>query len=824
MACTSNRYLCIHGHFYQPPRENPWLEEIEVQEAAYPFHDWNEKIADECYTPNSQARILDEAGRVRDVVNTYEHISFDFGPTLLSWLEKHAPDTYESILSADAISRTRRSGHGNAIAHAYNHMVMPLASSRDKLTQVLWGLQDFRKRFNRDPEGMWLPETAVDKETLGIMSENGIRFTILAPSQAGRFRGLSSEPWVTSNPGSVDPSRPYVYHLPSGRSIVLFFYDAPISHSIAFEQLLNNGEHFKERLLGAFSDTRTWPQLVHIATDGESYGHHHRFGEMALAYALEGLLRDPTVNLTNYGEFLDLHPPTAEAEFIENSAWSCAHGMGRWSEDCSCSVSQRPDWNQQWRKPLRRAMDLLRDRTDRLFEERGASLLQDHWASRNAYIQVVLNEHAAVDSFLNAHVVPGLPTDALELVLHLLEMQRNRMLMYTSCGWFFDDVTGIETIQVLRYAARVLQLMYPFDPDLIMDFLRELSHARSNVRPHPRADEIFRQRITPQITGLQRVAAHVAISLVFELAPASGRLSCYDISLLECSREESGGRTLITGVVSVRSRILIESKKFSFAVVHLGGVDLRCSMGEHLDQSALLGITQDLVRTFRAQSSTELVRKMDHYFPGRYFSLRDLFVDTRREIVGTLTDNMFQEQALLMEAFYRKNRDLAKLVVEQEEIVPVAFLAAARFVLNRTCTAELRKIASGLFPDDLETLLEEQRFWTIEPDLGAAAKVISNRILTLLRILESNVEDSELGTVRQDEMLSRTSDGDLRHQDPVPEIIRFLDLAANLDLPVQWGSAQVVFFRILKRVKVARRSAPPPLFLELASRLGVRVD
>ena len=211
------KYICIHGHFYQPPRENPWLEDIEIQESAHPFHDWNDRITYECYKPNSQARLLDHEGRLRHVINNYEHISFDFGPTLLSWLEKHAADTYQAILDADATSVRLRSGHGNAIALAYNHMIMPLASSKDKLTQIVWGIEDFRHRFSRDPEGMWLPETAVDMESLELMAAHGIRFTILAPSQARRFRASSRQDWVGLSPGSIDPSRPYTCRLPHGR-------------------------------------------------------------------------------------------------------------------------------------------------------------------------------------------------------------------------------------------------------------------------------------------------------------------------------------------------------------------------------------------------------------------------------------------------------------------------------------------------------------------------------------------------------------------------------------------------------------------------------
>ena len=316
------KYVCIHGHFYQPPRENPWLEKIEVQESAYPFHDWNQRINEECYTPNTRARILDQEGRLREIINNYEHISFDFGPTLLAWLEGHAPETYHAIIAADATSRKRRSGHGNAMAGGYNHVIMPFASARDKITQIIWGIEDFHKRFRRDPEGMWLPETAVDRESLEIMAEHGIAFTILAPRQASRFRNSAKEHWTALNPGSIDPSRPYRCHLSHGRSIVLFFYDGPVSQAIAFEDLLKSGAELKNRLLAIFSQGRSWPQLAHIATDGESYGHHHRFGEMALAYALERLLLESTIKLTNYGEFLEKHPPTAEVTFVENSSWS----------------------------------------------------------------------------------------------------------------------------------------------------------------------------------------------------------------------------------------------------------------------------------------------------------------------------------------------------------------------------------------------------------------------------------------------------------------------------------------------------------------------
>jgi alpha-amylase/alpha-mannosidase (GH57 family) len=795
------RYICIHGHFYQPPRENPWLEEIEAQESAHPYHDWNERITEECYKPNAHARILDHEGRLGDIINNYEHISFNFGPTLLSWLEKHAAETYRAILQADVLSRKQRSGHGNALAQAYNHIIMPLASSRDKLTQIVWGIEDFRHRFRREPEGMWLPETAVDSETLEIMVEHGIRFTILSPVQAKRFRFSSHDTWVDLAPGAIDPSRPYLCRLSRGRSIVLFFYDSPISHAIAFESLLISGDNLKNRLLGAFSDARTWPQLVHIATDGESYGHHHRFGEMALAYALRQLLLRKDVRLTNYGEFLDKHPPSAEAEFIENSSWSCAHGVGRWSWDCGCSVSQRRDWNQKWRAPLRRSLDILRDRADKLFTEKASSLLKDPWDARNAYIRVVLENRPKIGPFFKVYG-RKLNKGQRELALKLLEMQRNRMLMYTSCGWFFDDISGIEALQILRYAARVIQIAYPFDPTVVDVFLKELAEARSNVKPNLLGDRIFDEKIRPQVTGLANVAAHVAISSVFEEIPAKARLYCYDVKLLDSVREESADRTLVVGRISVLSRITTMSREFAFVVIHLGGVDLRCSVEEFPDQTKYEAVRQDLLDTLSSSSSTELFRTLDRHFPGDYFRLRDLFVEQRRKIIQSLTTKMYEMQGKMLEDFYEKNRDLAKLILMHETVVPDTFLASARFVINRSLTEELEKLSAGVFPDLLQSVVEESQLWNLKLDTSSAERLIADRITSLVRSLAKRPHDREVPA----------------------EINRFLDLGRDMELSIDLREAQILFFRMATSFQSRGEKKLPEAFVQLAERLAVNMS
>ncbi|HEX9796787.1 MAG TPA: DUF3536 domain-containing protein, partial [Anaerolineales bacterium] len=479
----TDRYVTIHGHFYQPPRENPWLEAIEAQESAYPYHDWNERVNDESYAPNAASRILDEDGRISQIVNNYERISFNFGPTLLAWMETADPETYQAILEADRRSQARFSGHGSALAQVYNHMIMPLANLRDRQTLIAWGLHDFQARFGRSAEGMWLPETAVDLASLELLAEAGLRFTILAPHQAGRVRKLGDKNWRQVEGGGIDPSRPYLIELPSGRTLTIFFYDGRVSRAVAFEGLLSRGETLADRLADAFSEQRTWPQLVHIATDGETYGHHHRYGDMALAFALEYLEREGIARLTNYGEHLERFPPTHEVQIKEETSWSCAHGIERWRSDCGCNSGGHPGWQQAWRGPLREALDGLRDAVAGPFEEMGRGYLADPWQARHDYIQVVLDRTPEnVDRFLAEHGNSSLEPADRVTCLKLLELQRHAMLMYASCGWFFDDISGIETVQVLRYAGRVVQLGQElFKLDLEGPFLARLSQAPSNL-------------------------------------------------------------------------------------------------------------------------------------------------------------------------------------------------------------------------------------------------------------------------------------------------------------------------------------------------------
>ncbi|MCC6346528.1 MAG: DUF3536 domain-containing protein, partial [Nitrospirales bacterium] len=482
------RYICIHGHFYQPPRENPWIEELEIQDSASPYHDWNERITAECYAPNSAARLVDSEGKIIDILNNYAHMSFDFGPTLLLWMEKNEPVTYRRIIDSDRLSRERFSGHGSALAQAYNHIIMPLADSGDKRTQVIWGIRDFQKRFGRDPEGMWLPETAMDTETLDILAEQGIKFTLLAPWQAKEVRRLNDAgdwdtgEWQNVEGGKVDPTTAYLCRLPSGRSIALFFYEGSISYAVASAGLLKNGTEMANRLVSVFSGERDRPQLVHIANDGESYGHHHQFGDMALAACLHHIEENNLARITNYGEFLEKHPPTHEVRVAENTSWSCIHGVERWKSDCGCNSGSFPHWNQKWRGPLRDALDELRDQFIPAYKHNIRDYLRDPWGARDDYIGVILDRSPEnVEEFFRRHALKELTHPEKVRVLKLLEVQRLAMAMYTSCGWFYDEVSGLETVQVLCYAAKAIQRAEEvFGYSLERNFIDDLKKVPSN--------------------------------------------------------------------------------------------------------------------------------------------------------------------------------------------------------------------------------------------------------------------------------------------------------------------------------------------------------
>jgi len=740
-----NRYVCVHGHFYQPPRENPWLEAIERQDSAYPFHDWNERITDECYLPNGRSRILDEEGWLVRIVNNYSRLSFNFGPTLLSWMEVHAPEAYEAIIEADRESMSRFSGHGSAMAQAYNHMILPLANDRDRRTQVIWGIHDFAKRFGRAPEGMWLPETAVDVATLETLAAHGIRYTLLAPRQAKRTRPIGSEHWVEDE--EVDPSRAYVHHLPSGQSIVLFFYDGPISQAVAFERLLNSGEIFSTRLMDAFSDHRDWPQLAHIATDGETYGHHHRHGDMALAFALDRIEADEGVTLTNYASFLEAHPPEHEVEIVEDSSWSCYHGVERWRSDCGCHSGMHPEWHQRWRAPLRDALDWLRDELVPVFERKGAELFEDPWKARDAYIDVILDRsEERVQRFFAEHGKGE--SSALQVTrgIQLLELQRHAMLMYTSCGWFFDDLSGIETVQVIQYAGRAIQIARDsLGIDLEEEFLQRLEKAESNLRQEGNGRRVYEKHVRPAMIDLPAVAAHSAISSLFD-EDVEGRrdVYCYDTDI-DLERDlRAGHARLRIGLVNLQSRVTKRSGSFRFAVVHLG---------EHVVSGGVAPVDQVVdgedftaaaEAAFKTANFVELLKLIEDRFGTATFSLESLFRDQQRSIVERLLETTMESVRKTYREIYERHAPLLRFHASLGIPPPRELLVSAEIVFNEELNEAVAQAPEGIAR--VKALLEEAESDDIPLDearLAFTSEAMLERVAEAWRESPTSVEHLE---------------------------------------------------------------------------------
>ncbi len=758
------RYICVHGHFYQPPRENAWLETIEVQGSAAPFHDWNERITAECYAPNGASRITSDEGQITAIVNNYARMSYNFGPTLLSWLEVFAPRTYGSILAADSASTKHFNGHGSAMAQVYNHIIMPLASERDALTQIRWGIADFEHRYKRKPEGMWLAETAVSSTVLDLMAREGIKFTVLAPNQCARVRpvqaaelptraerGASAETastWTETRDASVDPTRPYTVRLREGRSISVFFYDGPTSRAIAFEGLLNSGEVFGKRLLSSFrehtaKETVARAQLAHVATDGESYGHHHRHGEMALSYALQWIEDKGFARLTNYGEFLERFSPSWEAEVVENSSWSCFHGVERWRTDCGCNGG-KPGWNQAWRAPLREALDFLRDRTAPLAEAMAKPLLRDLWAARDAYISVILDRSRSnISTFFAQHAIRLLTPEERVTMLELLEMQRHTQLMYTSCGWFFDELSGIETIQIIAYAGRVLQLAAKlFEAEgqaLEASFLDILARAKSNVPEYGNGAEIYRKWVVTSQNGLEYIGAHYAIASMFHPYSVRNEIFCFDVERQSYDLLSSGRGRVGLGRVRLRSKLTEETKDVCFAVLHLG--DQNLSAAVRLCSPAIAATWDEFqesarLATQRADFPT-LVRLIDSFFGGTNYSITSLFADEQHRILRSLLNQTVAEVEESLMRIYEEHATLLHFLARTNVPAPSSLAVTAELAIN----ASLRRaLESEVYSaPEMARLLRRAEMDNVKLDLSILSYAADHRMKRAMITLKASV-------------------------------------------------------------------------------------
>jgi alpha-amylase/alpha-mannosidase (GH57 family) len=808
-------FVVIHGHFYQPPRENPWIEEIEEEHGAQPFYNWNERIAAECYTPNACARVYDGQGRILNIVNNYGYLNYNFGPTLLSWLADHAPLTYERLLAADRASQARL-GHGNAIAQAYNHVILPLATPRDRETEVIWGLTDFEVRFGRRAEALWLPETAVNYPTLATLVEHGLKYVILSPHQAKRVRPLTGGPWEPVTGETLDTTQPYRCFLPEGAGdpaqrhfIDVFFYDGQVASEISFGDLLVDSYRLVERLTARFNPAKAGPQLMHVATDGENYGHHKKFGELALAHALTEALPQKGFTVTNYGAFLELSPPRLMVELAlgprgEGSSWSCAHGVERWRGDCGCATGGNPRWHQRWRTPLREAFDDLNQRLGRIFEEEGGKYLRDPWAARNSYIEVILDRRPEVlQRFFDREGRPGLPREQWVTALRLLEMQRHVLLMYTSCGWFFADVAGLETLQVLKYAARALQLgQYAADTPLEEPFLTLLEKAVSNHPEEGNGRRIFERRIKPAVVDFPKIVNHWVISwLKARERQCPTHIYHFRVDPRDLEVETHASLSLASGRLTVASGITQATQELAFFTAHLGSYLYRTQVLRNPTPIDYLALKQELFKVLKS-APEDLIPLLARRLGDTYLTVHDVFQEEKEQIFHDLLAANQEEAVAQVMHLFEEARPLLEAMAAEHLGLPRLYRALGEIALNRRLVLALRRFESEpwLLPasEEVALIIEEASRLNLKLESREGALILS-------RILERHLKDLAAGL----------------HLEAADRLQAFLTLMGRIPMQLNLLEPQNFFFRLLEEhfPALAARSQRDPGARQLAETL-----
>jgi alpha-amylase/alpha-mannosidase (GH57 family) len=809
---TLRGYVTIHGHFYQPPRENPWIEQIEVEPSASPYHDWNARITNECYRPNSTARIYDGQARILDIVNNYRNLSFNFGPTLLSWLEDKAPETYARLLEADAQSQAAL-GHGNAIAQAYNHAILPLANTRDRETQVIWGLKDFEHRFRRPAAAMWLPETAANYPTLATLVDHGMKFVLLSPAQAKRVRPLAGGEWIQAL-GNVDSTQTYRCFLPDGeagkrRFIDVFFYNGGIAADISFGDLLTDSYRLVARLEDVLSPDRSRPQLVNVATDGENYGHHKKFGELALAHALTQVLPQKGLQLTNYATFLELAPPKMEVELYlgpqgEGSSWSCAHGVGRWKENCGCSTGGQPTWNQRWRTPLRESFDFLNSKLAAILESKGAKYFQDPWQARNAYIDVILDRsRSKLEAFFSQHGTPNLTDDDRVLALKLLEMERHSLLMYTSCGWFFADLSGLESLQVIKYAARALQLGQHFTSEALeAPFLKILERAVSNIPTEGNGLTIYQKRIKPAVVDYPKVANQWAISWLKDRERrCPTHIYHYKVEPMELEEKTQGSLQFAAGRMRLTSGITRQSHILAVFTAFLGSYLYRTQVQTHPSSQEFLTLRDEFFRVLEA-TPEDLIPLMVRRLGETYYSIHDIFQEEKLQVFHDLLRPNQEEAVELVAHSFEEPRPLLKAMASEGLPMPRLYRALGEITLNRRLVELLRTMepdpASISTSEEILTVIADARIMGLKLETHEGAEILGRILHRHLLDLE---ETFELETV------ARLGD--------------FMSFVSRVPLTLELTEAQNFLFSLMQErfPEVAAHAIKDPRAMTLAKQL-----
>ena len=795
-------FVAIHGHFYQPPRESPWLGVLEREESAHPFHDWNERIASECYRPNAHARIVDGQGKILNIINNYSHISFNFGPTLFRWLETRCPLAYQRILEADRES-LKRLGHGNAIAQVYDHLIMPLANEKDRETEVLWGISDFERRFQRKPESMWLPEAAVDYPTLKVLVQQGMKFLILSPFQALRVRPLGGTKWTDVSNGQVDPSQPYRCFVRDGsgrkipdRFIDIFFYDGAISREVSFGDLLKDGNLFSDQLVKAYQPGKKRPQLIHISTDGETYGHHKKFGDMALAYALTEGLSSRGMEIINYGAFLKRFPSLHEVEIDEGpkgegSSWSCSHGVGRWKEDCGCSTGAQAGWNQRWRKPLREALDSLRDELNQIFEREGESVFEDPRVARNGYIRVILDRSSEnLRAFYEEFGRAGLSESGRIKGLRLLEMERHALQMFTSCGWFFADLAGLETILTLQHASRAIQLAADFSAEGTEGrLLQKLSLGKSNLPDMGRGDQIYERFVRPKWVTPEKVVNHFAISSLFEDKEEEKKIFSFRVEKINYEKMEEGDRFVVLGQVRVTPEIIPEAGEYFFGLIPSKDDIFRTwvvesKKGLHfetLKEKSAEGLGKD---------GTELIQILGSILGDHTYTIRDSFREGRQSLLQRLIQKDVDEHRRIYGDLFDKSRPSIEALAAAGLEIPYEIRVAAEVTLNDRLFRQVERLSK-----EFKVIVEQGRIDRImeEAEQFGYRLTRDESSVILNQMLNQKMDTLQKGMKKES---PESMEAEAKRVD---ELVTLVDQAKKWGFELRKGEAQNIMHDMLDR-------------------------
>ena len=821
------RYAVIHGHFYQPPRENPWIEDIERQEGAAPFHDWNEEITYQCYLPNTVSRVL-RNGKIADLVNNYSYISFNFGPTLLMWLEQHFPQVYDGIIEADSISMRRNNGHGNAMAQVFNHLILPLENLRDKHTQVAWGFRDFESRFGRKPEAMWLPETACNLETLDVLIDHGLKFVVLAPTQAEKIRPFGKDKWTDVSSNSIDPRKPYRHYMygedgskNDKRFIDIFFYDGGLARSFAFSNITASAQTCADAIMKAFGSPDFSPVLMNVALDGETFGHHHQYSDMCLAFLAKYELLRRNVKIVNYGYYLELCPPKDEVQIKpgtngEGTSWSCAHGVSRWRDDCGCTTG-RMDFHQKWRRPFRQALRSLRDVLTPVYESEGDRIFHDPWKARDEYVDIIIDRSDDnVDRWLRGHVKVELDSRTRTKAIQLLEMQRYAMYMFTSCGWFFDELSRIETVQCMVYAARAAQLCREATGlDYEPKFKSDLELAPSNVPQFGNGRAVYEKFVQPAKASWDKIVAQYAIRLVMLPENAApDRIYRFTVKGNGAEWERFSNWIFGIGRAHFFSGTTYEQRDAAYFFVYLTGTTMvQCFVKDCPGVQECEEMRQKIMAQAPELLNVGIRNIAGQFFNDPPFMLNDLFREDREKVISALMRERIETSKSDFKRIFYENVNLMDDYKSMGWLIPDELKIPSQYAIAVELAERLHASASDWNFDrvrEIGKFLELSRKLGFQLNFSEAESVLHRMVMVKISML---IDDLNLHDAQQ--------------------LHEALDLAADMQVSYKPYEPQNLMFHLLnehvrkiidRRENVAEKGEVVELVLKAAEKMGFDVE